>query len=238
VINNLRGWLRGQGLRLSSGSAEDLGRRMPRSIAPEYVASQVECSLSDREDPHQRATIEDLAKSDELCKRLMTVRASVLDRSPFVAAIDDIRRFESAHQVEAYLGLAPGESSSSERQHGSASPRRPSTVRVGAVQAGMVAAGTLPQPAARPLHSGQQSCKAPRPSASPRSPSPRKRGGNPLRLLARRNDLRAAPGSRGACSKTSSTATRFPEVVIAHFNVSLKSSWLRLRPADGYSLCA
>ena len=34
----------------------------------------------------------------------------------FVAAIDDITRFESAHKVESYLGLVPGESSISERQ--------------------------------------------------------------------------------------------------------------------------
>ena len=32
----------------------------------------------------------------------------------FVAAIDDVTRFSDAHQVESYLGLTPGENSSSE----------------------------------------------------------------------------------------------------------------------------
>lgn len=35
----------------------------------------------------------------------------------FVAALDDVTRFETAHQVESYLGLVPSEYSSGERQH-------------------------------------------------------------------------------------------------------------------------
>ena len=35
----------------------------------------------------------------------------------FIATLDDVTRFRSAHQVEAYLGLVPSESSSGERQH-------------------------------------------------------------------------------------------------------------------------
>jgi transposase len=34
----------------------------------------------------------------------------------FVAALDVVARFASAHKVESYLGLSPGEKSSSERQ--------------------------------------------------------------------------------------------------------------------------
>ena len=34
----------------------------------------------------------------------------------FVATLDDITRFATAHQVEAYLGLVPSERSSGERQ--------------------------------------------------------------------------------------------------------------------------
>ena len=34
----------------------------------------------------------------------------------FVAAIDDVSRFANAHAVQAYLGLTPGENSSSTRQ--------------------------------------------------------------------------------------------------------------------------
>ena len=34
----------------------------------------------------------------------------------FVATLDEVTRFRSAHQVEAYLGLVPGEHSSGERK--------------------------------------------------------------------------------------------------------------------------
>lgn len=35
----------------------------------------------------------------------------------FVATLDDVRRFTSAHPAEAYLGLTPGEHSSGDQQH-------------------------------------------------------------------------------------------------------------------------
>jgi transposase len=35
----------------------------------------------------------------------------------FASAVDDPKRFGSAHQVEAYLGLVPSESNSGEKQH-------------------------------------------------------------------------------------------------------------------------
>jgi transposase len=35
----------------------------------------------------------------------------------FVATLDQVERFERAHQVESYLGLVPRESSSGEKQH-------------------------------------------------------------------------------------------------------------------------
>jgi transposase len=139
LINNLRGWLRGQGLRLSSGSAETLAGRIAEiESLPEYVASQVAMlALLTEKIRTSEQRIEDLAKSDELCKRLMTVPGiGPSTAARFVAAIDDITRFESAHKVEAYLGLAPGESSSSERQQRlSITKAGPSTVRWVLVQA-------------------------------------------------------------------------------------------------------
>ena len=61
--------------------------------------------------------IETIAQSEELCRRLMTVPGigpSTAVR--FVSAIDDVTRFDSAQKVCAYLGLTPGESSSSDHQ--------------------------------------------------------------------------------------------------------------------------
>jgi transposase len=70
----------------------------------------------------------------------------------FAAAIDDVTRFPSAHAVESFLGLTPGENSSSERKQ-----------RTGITKAGPAAArGALVQAAwnlrrTRPLHPISQS---------------------------------------------------------------------------------
>lgn len=54
----------------------------------------------------------------------------------FVAAIDDVSRFPTAHAVESYLGLTPGEHSSSERrQRTGIAKAGPAAVRAALVQA-------------------------------------------------------------------------------------------------------
>jgi transposase len=58
-----------------------------------------------------------LAKQDKTCQLLMTMPgvgpvSSVL----FAAHIDDISRFPNGHRMESYLGLVPGEDSSSTRK--------------------------------------------------------------------------------------------------------------------------
>jgi transposase len=155
LINNLRGWMRGQGLRLARGRAETFAERMSEIEAlPTYVASQVEAlaELNERVRVSERL-VESLAKQDQLCQRLMTVPGvgpSTAVR--FVASIDDVTRFESAHKVEAYLGLTPGESSSSERQHRlSITKAGPSTVRWALGQAAWAVQTLCRSPAARPL---------------------------------------------------------------------------------------
>jgi transposase len=120
VINTVRGWLRGQGRRLGPGSRSTFTERV-RAACPElpsYVERQlvvvealtVEIDKADGE-------VESLAEAEETCRRLMTVPGvGPLTAIRFVAAVDEVGRFENAHQVESYLGLVPGESSSSERQ--------------------------------------------------------------------------------------------------------------------------
>lgn len=62
--------------------------------------------------------IAQLAKQDSVCRLLMT-KPGVGPQTAvrFVATIDDIRRFPNAHKLESYLGLTPGENSSSDRRH-------------------------------------------------------------------------------------------------------------------------
>lgn len=123
LINSVKGWCRTQGHRIRSGSTETVTRRVRDSFAaigeilPEYVERQLvaieglsaQIADADRELAH-------VAASDELCRRLMTVPGvGPVTAVRFAAALDDISRFRNAHEVESYLGLVPGEHSSSQR---------------------------------------------------------------------------------------------------------------------------
>lgn len=57
-----------------------------------------------------------LAKEHEVCRRLMTVPGvGPITAVRFVATLDEVTRFSTAHDVQSYLGLTPGENSSSSR---------------------------------------------------------------------------------------------------------------------------
>jgi transposase len=59
-----------------------------------------------------------IVQRDPVVARLCTVPGiGPVTAAAFVATIDDVTRFHSAHQLEAYLGLVPSERSSGERQH-------------------------------------------------------------------------------------------------------------------------
>lgn len=58
----------------------------------------------------------ELAKSEAVCTRLRTIPGVGPNTAVrFHAAIDDVTRFGSAHAVQSYLGMTPGENSSSAR---------------------------------------------------------------------------------------------------------------------------
>ncbi|HEX8111307.1 MAG TPA: IS110 family transposase [Kofleriaceae bacterium] len=58
-----------------------------------------------------------LATEHPVCRRLMAVPGvGPLTSLRFVAAIDDPSRFPTAHRVQSYVGLTPGEHSSSRRE--------------------------------------------------------------------------------------------------------------------------
>lgn len=60
--------------------------------------------------------IRQLVKKNEICPRLTTAPGvGPLTAMRYVATLDDVKRFTTAHQVESYLGLTPGEDSSSRR---------------------------------------------------------------------------------------------------------------------------
>jgi transposase len=60
--------------------------------------------------------IQQLAKASEVCRRLMTVPGvGPITALRFEATLDNVKRFATAHDVQSYLGLTPGENSSSTR---------------------------------------------------------------------------------------------------------------------------
>ena len=124
LINNVRGWMRTQLWKVRGGRPETFpdrvrahGRSIEQAI-PTHIERQLnvltlvieELRQADRE-------LRDYAGKHEVCRRLMVVPGiGPVTTVRFVAAIDDPKRFPTAHHVQSYLGLTPGEHSSSERE--------------------------------------------------------------------------------------------------------------------------
>jgi transposase len=124
LINCVRGWARTQLLKIRTGHAETFSKRVADAALasseglPDFVmrlclaidAIQVQISAADAE-------LSKLAENDAVCQRLMTIPGiGPVSSMRFVAAIDDVSRFHSAHAVQAFLGLTPGENSSSDKR--------------------------------------------------------------------------------------------------------------------------
>jgi transposase len=118
--NLARSWLRTQLVQLTACTRTTLTKRIrdrfPNNVPPHVgrvleMIDQLNMQLkeADRE-------LAALASADPICQRLMTVPGvGPVTAVRFVAAIDDIKRFPNAHALQSYLGLTPGEDSSSTR---------------------------------------------------------------------------------------------------------------------------
>lgn len=124
LINNVRGWLRTQLWKLRNGTTATFADRVRGHAAslgevlPEHIERQLrmlavvveEVKAADKQ-------LQKLASEHQVCRRLMTVPGiGPVTALRFVAAIDEPGRFASAHRAQSYLGLTPGEHSSSERE--------------------------------------------------------------------------------------------------------------------------
>ena len=124
LINNVRGWLRTQLIRIRSGATRSFPDRLrghalaSGQALPEHIERQLtvidavnlQIQAADRQ-------LRRIACEHPVCRRLMTVPGiGPVTAVRFVAALDDVTRFRTAHAVQSYLGLTPGERSSSERQ--------------------------------------------------------------------------------------------------------------------------
>ena len=124
LINHVRGWMRTRLRRVKTGGAETFAARVRAHAEqhgtplPGYIdrtlrvleSLQLEIAAADAE-------VKRMAKEHEVCRRMMTVPGvGPITAIRFVAALDVCGRFDSAHAVQSYLGLTPGENSSSKRQ--------------------------------------------------------------------------------------------------------------------------
>jgi len=124
LINMVRGWLRTQLIKLPSGDSTTFPRRVRSKVLdqPEGLPEFIEQALRVLDVLNQQITLADdeleqIALSDPLCLRLMSVPGvGPVTSIRFVAAVDEVSRFPNAHALQSYLGLVPGEHSSSNKK--------------------------------------------------------------------------------------------------------------------------
>ncbi len=122
-ICKVRAYLRELGVGLRSGGAKTFSRRVRETLQkhPEGLAQYVERVLIVLEALNEQladanAELKKLANDNPICSRLMSIPGvGPVTAVRLVASVDDINRFGDAHQLESYLGLTPGENSSSGR---------------------------------------------------------------------------------------------------------------------------
>jgi transposase len=114
--------VRREGLRLASGEVEHTVTKLARLPLPDHVTRELAPLVAlfaplNAEIAAADARLRALADRSAAVRRLATVPGiGPITALAFVAALDDVRRFQSAHQVEAYLGLVPSEYSSGDRR--------------------------------------------------------------------------------------------------------------------------
>jgi transposase len=154
LLNCVRGWARTRLLKIRSGdwttfSARTRDAALARELGlPLYVdrllividSLKQQIKLADKE-------LRELAAHDPTCKALTTIPGiGPVTAMRFVAAVDDVTRFPNAHAVQAYLGLTPGENSSSDRrQRTGITKAGPPGVRRALVQGAWTLRRTRPQ---------------------------------------------------------------------------------------------
>jgi transposase len=124
LINTARGWMRTKMLKIGPATSATFPERLRKAAMaqPQGLPEAMERVLKVIDSLNEQIAFADqelkqLAEKDPICERLMSVPGiGPVTSMRFVAAIDDVSRFPSAHAVESYLGLTPGEHSSSERK--------------------------------------------------------------------------------------------------------------------------
>lgn len=117
-----KAFVRREGLRIASGDAEHTVAKVLALPLPPHVRDELTPLVAlwaplDAEIAAADARLLALAKDHPIVTRLRTMPSiGPVTAIAFVAALDDVTRFHSAHQVQAYLGLVPSEYSSGDRR--------------------------------------------------------------------------------------------------------------------------
>ena len=114
--------VRREGLRIPSGDAEHTVTKLQALPLPAHVFEALAPLIAlwgplqtELEAADERLIA--LAKANAAVTRLRTMPSiGPVTALAFVASLDDVTRFHSAHQVQAYLGLVPSEYSSGDRR--------------------------------------------------------------------------------------------------------------------------
>jgi transposase len=130
------------GIRVRTGESETFPKRVRAAALPDAVQAEVQALLTVLEQLQTQIdalddAIEQLSKTEAPVRTLCTVPGvGPVTASAFVAAVDDAKRFRDAHQLQAYFGLVPSESSSGDKRHrGAITKSGPPRVRTLLVQA-------------------------------------------------------------------------------------------------------
>jgi len=120
LVNAVRGWMRTE-LTTVRGTTAHFPTNVRNLLLarPEGIPMHVEQLLKSIETLSEQiaaadAELKRLAKEHEVCRRLMTVPGvGPVTSMAFAAVVDDVQRFTTAASLESYVGLTPGEHSSS-----------------------------------------------------------------------------------------------------------------------------
>jgi transposase len=145
LVNTIRGWLRGQGKApLTRGAVEFLPSRVRvlfGTSLPSFVERQLRAieAVTKEIDEADRDLLL-LTKKDPITRRLMSVPGvGPVTAARFTSSLDTVERFDGPHAVQSFIGLAPGENSSSDKkQRTGITKAGPAALRWALVQAAWV----------------------------------------------------------------------------------------------------
>lgn len=158
-MNGVHSWLRTRLLTVGTSKRKKFPEAVRKKLLgtpdglPDFIEGQLKVIEAMTEQiGHYDQQIREVAELDPICVNLMTMPGiGPITALRFRAALDEIGRFDGAHSVGSYLGLAPGENSSSQRKRRTGITKAgPARVRRVLVQAAWTLLRTRPNdPVAR-----------------------------------------------------------------------------------------